>query len=141
MERYGAPRFASDKDVKDRRKKADLVVNLATILTVAAWLFAIVVLFLVEAASPDSEVNWFTSIGRIRGVDTVVRDYWDTTLLPIAFGLLIAALLACVFAFFFNKQRMRRKTDKYRKSIIIIGSITVVSIVYFLIQFGGYFLW
>ena len=54
----------------------------------------------------------------------------------VAFFLLIAALAICVIAFFFNKARMRRKTDKYRKSVIIIGAITIIGVVLFLVRFG-----
>jgi len=109
---------------------------MATVLSLIAWAASIAVWVVLDAASPEKEVAWFTSIGRVRGVEIEIRDYWDTTLLPIAFGLLIAALAICVIAFFFNKMRMRRKTDKYRKSIMIIGAITVIGVVLFLFRFG-----
>jgi len=130
------PRFGKEQSFQDRRKKADWIVKMATILSLVAWAVAIAVWAVLDAASPEREVSWFTSIGRMRGVDIAVRDYWDTSLLPVAFGLLLAALAICILAFMFNKLRMRRKTDKYRKSIIIIGSITIIGVVLFLVRFG-----
>jgi len=122
-------------DFQNRRKKADWVVRMATILSFISWLVAFAVLFPLDRASPERE-HMFT---RMFGIQ--VREHWDVSLLPISFGLLIAALCICIAAFIFNMQRMRRKTDKYRKSIIIIGSITIVGIVFFLVQFGSFFLW
>ena len=129
-------RFGKEQSFQDRRKKADWIVKMATILTLIAWGVALAVWVVLDAASPEKDVTWFTSIGRKRGVDIVIRDYWDSTLLPIAFSLLLAALAICLLAFFFNKIRMKRKTDKYRLSIIIIGSITVIGIILFIFRFG-----
>ena len=130
------PRFGKEQSFQDRRKKADWIVKMATILSLIAWTVALAVWIVLDAASPEKNVEWFTSIGRRRGVEIAIRDYWDSTLLPIAFGLLLLALAICLVAFFFNKMRMRRKTDKYRKSVIIIGSITILGIVVFLLRFG-----
>ena len=129
-------RFGREQSFQDRRKKADWIVKMATILSLIAWCVAIAVWVVLDAASPEREVAWFTSIGRLRGVEIVIRDHWDATLLPVAFGLLLAALAICLLAFFFNKIRMKRKTDKYRKSVIVIGSITVLGIILFIVRFG-----
>jgi len=130
------PRSGREQSFQERRRKADWIVKMATILSLIAWAVAVAVWVVLDRASPEKEVEWFTSIARKRGTDIVIRDYWDSTLLPLAFGLLIAALAICVLAFFFNKLRMRRKTDKYRKSIIIIGIITIFGLALFLFRFG-----
>jgi hypothetical protein len=108
---------------------------MAAILSVVSWLVALAVWAVLDRASPERE-NMFT---RMFGV--TVRENWDGTLLPIAFVLLLVSLGICVLAFFFNKLRMKRKTDKYRKSIFIIGGITILGIVFFLMRFGSFFLW
>jgi len=130
------PRFGREQSFQDRRKKVDWIVRMATALSFIAWAVAIAVWAVLDAASPEKEVGWFTSIGRVRGVEITVRDYWDEKLLPTAFILLVAALAICVVAFLFNKARMKRKTDKYRKSVMIIGAITIIGIILFLFRFG-----
>jgi len=114
----------------ERRRQADWVVHGAAILSLIAWLVAFVVVLVVEFAAPTRYA--ITALGDTP--DTV----WNTALLPVAFGLLIASLIACVAAFIFNMMRMRRKTDKIRKSIVIIGAATVVGVIFFAINFGPY---
>ena len=123
-------RSQGSSDFNERRKKVDWVVRMATIMSLISWVVAFGVWVVLYSAQPEKE-HMFS-----RYFHMEVRDYWDTSLLPLAFLLLAASLCICVGAFIFNMQRMRRKTDKYRKSIIIIGAITIIGIVLFLIQFG-----
>jgi len=122
---------------QERRKKEDWIVKMATILSLVAWAIAITVWFVLSAASPEREMRFITSLLQTHFASPVhVRYYWDAALLPLAFGLLVAALAVCTVAFAFNKMRMRRKTDKYRKSIFILGGVTAIGLVAFLIRFG-----
>jgi hypothetical protein len=81
-------------------------------------------------AQPEKE-HMFT---RMFGIQ--VRDYWDESLLPIAFILLVAALALCIAAFIFNMLRHRRKTDKYKLSIIIAGTGSAIGLLLFIVRFG-----
>jgi len=123
--------FERERRPPDRRKQADWVVKAAATLSVIAWLVAIVVTFVLDFASPE-RVDFFTHQW---GGD--VRTYWNDGLLPVAFVLLILSFLCCIAAFIFNMLRMRRKTDKYRKSVIIMGVVSFGAIVFFLVRFGG----
>ena len=114
----------------DRRKKDDWVTKTATILSVVSWVVAFIVWVLVDKAQPEKE-HLFT---RMLGFS--VRDYWDESLLQISFMLLIASLCICVSAFIFNMLRKRRKTDSYKKSIIVIGAVTIIGVILFIIRFG-----
>ena len=132
-----ATRSTGGSDYLDRRKKADWIVRMATILSVLSWAVVIAVWAVLDAASPERERQFISSIIRKHlDVQSYVRTRWDETLLSVGFLLLVASLAVCLVAFFFNKLRMKRKTDKYRKSIIVIGSITIMGIVAFLIRFG-----
>jgi len=122
-------RSQGTSDFNERRKKADWVVKMATVLSLIAWLVAFGVWVVLDSASPE-KTTFFTQF-----FGSTVRSYWDTSLLPLAFALLVVSLGTCIIAFVFNMLRMRRKTDKYRKSIIIIGAITIVGIVVFVIRF------
>ena len=123
-------RSQESSDFMERRKKADWVIKMATIMSVVSWAVAFSVWIVLDRASPEKE-NMFS-----RYFNVNVRDYWNSSLLPIAFALLVASLCICIIAFVFNMMRMKRKTDKYKKSIIIIGCITILGIILFLVQFG-----
>lgn len=116
--------------IQDRRRKTDWVSYMATILSFVSWAVAFVVWAVLDMAAPDQE----SAFTRKFGVE--VRQYWDDTLLPIAFWLLVAALCICVSAFIFNMLRKRRKTDKYKKSVIITGIGTIAGIILFISRFG-----
>ena len=121
-----------EKAFVNKRKQADWVVNAAAVLSVIAWVFAFLVTLVLDLASPERD-NFFTNfLG-----DGTVRAEWDTTLLPIGLILLVVSFLCCVAAFMFNMMRMRRKTDKYRKSVIIMGLLSLAGIVFFVVRFGS----
>jgi len=121
----------SRNNFDDRRKQADWVVKMATILSVASWLTAMVVSIMIDQASPMRT----TFIGNVWG-ESGVRTYWDTSLLPYALTFLIIAFCCCVGAFIFNAMRMRRKSDRFRKSIIITGVLTLIAIFIFIANFA-----
>ena len=123
-------------EFEERRRKADWLVSAAAILSVFAWVAAFIVWIVLYVASPPDDYI-FNSLLE----EGAIGRSWDEGLLILAFTLLILSLIACFVAFLFNKLRMRRKTDKYRVSVFIIGGITIIGIVLFLINFGGNFLW
>jgi len=117
---------------QEKRRQADWVVNAASALSVASWLVAFSVLLLLDIASPE-RANFFSNV-----FEGTLRTAWNLPLLYAAFMLLILAVISCIAAFIFNMMRMRRKTDKYRKSIIVIGLVTVVGFIFFTMRFAGY---
>lgn len=114
----------------ERRKRADWVTKMATVFSAISWAVAFAVWVVLDMAAPE-KAHMFT---RMFGVE--IRNYWDASLLPIALILLIASLCICILAFIFNMLRKRRKTDKFKKSIFIIGGISILGIVLFVIRFG-----
>jgi len=120
----------ASSEFNERRKKSDWIIKMTTVLSALSWIVAFIVWIVLDRAVPEKE-NMFTSMFNV-----AVRDYWESSLLPIALALLIVSLCLSIFAFVFNMLRMRRKTDKYRKSVIIIGVITIIGIVFYIIRFG-----
>ena len=116
----------------DRRKKTDWVTKAASILSVVAWLIAITMLLCLERAQPQ-RADFFTYFFGV-----TINSYWNTSLLRAALVLLLTALGICALAMVFNIMRSRRKTDKYKKSIIILGVITLAGLIAFLTVFGPY---
>jgi len=120
-----------ERKFTERRKRPDWMIRGATILCVIAWFLTVGALLLLDVASPTAE-NLITHM-----LDSTERDVWNELFLLITYALLILSLLSCVCAFIFNMLRMRRKTDKYKKSIIVIGLLTLVAFVIFMVVFGG----
>jgi Ni/Fe-hydrogenase subunit HybB-like protein len=118
----------------ERRRKPDWVTNMATVLSFVSWVVAFGVWIALDMASPE-KVDMFTTQFNVN-----VRGWWDTSLLLVAFILLVTSFGICSMAFIFNMLRKRRKTDKYRKSILIIGAVTVLGIIAFWIRFGDLFI-
>lgn len=119
---------------QERRRKTDWVTKAASILSIIAWLLAVVMLLCLDRAQPE-KAGFFTSLFGI-----TVNSRWNTSLLRTSFLFLVLALGVCALAMIFNIMRSRRKTDKYKKSIIILGGITIIGIVVFIIAFGEHLL-
>ena len=119
-----------------RKKKTDWVSKTATILSLSAWTIMIAVWAILSAAAPERERRFITSFFDMQfGTAPLIRTRWDYTLVYIAYILLLVSLGTCVIAFLLNRQRMKRKRDKYKKSILVAGGITIITFVIFLIRF------
>ena len=118
--------------IMNRRKQADWVVNASAALSAISWFVAFFVTLVLDIAAPDRP-TFFTSV-----LGGMMRTEWNATLLPIGLILLVVSFLCSVAAFMFNMMRMRRRTDKYRKSVIIMGLITLAGIVFYVLRFGPY---
>jgi len=129
-----------EEEKKDRRKKKDLVSRMATLLCLGAWAIMIAVWVVLETASPDKGMRFTQTFFEVQfGADaaSAMRTRWNYSLVYAAYIMMLASLGACAIAFVLNRMRMRRKTDKQKISILIIGGITVIAFVFFLIRFGA----
>ena len=68
----------------------------------------------------------------LHGKGFSVRKYWDNELLQYVFYALLINLAVCIIGFFLNMLRHKRKTDKISKSIIILGVVNVLGIIWYL---------
>ena len=121
-----------DAQFKNRRKKADWVTKAASILSVIAWIIVIVMLLLLDRAQPQS-ADFFTHVFR-----STVHSSWNSSLLRTSFIMLVSAFFICALAMILNILRHRRKTDKYKKSIIILGVLSLIGLILFMIRFKYY---
>jgi len=125
-----------EEEKKDRRQKVDWVGRFATILSLCAWGIMIAVWIVLETASPERDMKFITSFFDVQfGTAPSVRTRWNYSMVYTAYILMLVSLGTCVIAFFLNKMRMKRKRDKYKKSIFIIGGITIIAFIAFMIRF------
>jgi len=123
---------------KDRRKSKDFIGRLTTILSLGAWAIMIAVWVVLEMASPEKGMRFTQTFFEVHfGVDSAssMRARWNYTLVYAAYVMMLVSMGSCIIAFLLNKMRMRRKGDKYKKSIFVIFGITVIAFVFFLIRF------
>lgn len=124
------------QELRNRRRKKDWVTWMSSIMTIVAWMTMLAVWITIDAASPEIEWSFLAGFGRVHfGMEPVLRDTWDFALVYIAFILLVASIVMSIIALVFNLLRKRRKTDKIKKSIIVTGGITIVILVFFLMNF------
>ena len=116
---------------RDRRKKADWVVRSVSILSVLGWLSAVVTLFFIGKAEP-SGVNLYTKL-----LQAEVITAWDVGMLRLACVFLLFSIVTCAAGMIANVTRKRRKTDRYNKSVIILGVLSIVGFIVFLVNYAG----
>lgn len=114
---------------EDRRRKKDWVTRAIPAISISGWLLAIATMFFLDGAKPMRE-NAFT---RLYGME--IHSTWNQNLLRVTLSLLIFVAAICLIGFLFNLLRKRRKSDRFNKSVIILGSISVLSIIVFLFAF------
>jgi hypothetical protein len=126
-----------EEEQQKKKKKTDLIGSTATILSIVAWVIVLAVWLVLEAAAPERERRFITSFFDVQfGTAPSIRARWDYTLVYVAYVLMLASMGICAIAFVLDRFRVRHKTGKYKKSIWVIGGITVVAFVIFLIRFG-----
>ena len=127
-----------EQSFRNRRKQADWVVNAAAVLSVLAWVVAFAVVLVLDIASDNVQMEGLQAwLAGGSGAAGGSGGGWNIVLLrQIGLILLVVSFLCSVAAFIFNMMRMRRKTDKYRKSVIIMGLITLTGIVFYVMRFG-----
>jgi cation transport ATPase len=120
----------------NRRKRKDWVTWMSTIMTLVAWVIIIAVWAVIEVAAPEVEWAFLAGFWRVHfDMEPVLRTNWDYALIYIAFFLLIASIIMSAVALLFNFLRKRRKTDKVKVSIIVTGGISLIALVFFMLNF------
>jgi len=123
---------------KDRRRKPDWVSRLATILSLCAWCIMIAVWVVIDTATPDRGMQFTQTFFQLHfGTDAAgaMSTRTNYTLVYAAYILMLVSMGTCFIAFILNKMRMKRKSDKYKKSIFVIGGITLIAFIAFMIRF------
>lgn len=111
----------------NRRRGPDSMVRAINILAGLTWFLVLLVFILVTFAKPRVE-TFFD-----RQYNVSLSGKWDQTILAYAFILLFILVLICFIGIVININRHKRKTDKYNKSLIWFGIISLIGMLYYLI--------
>ena len=128
-----------EEEKKEReKKKRDWKSSMATILSLTAFCIMFAVWVVLEAAAPEREMRFITSFFDVRfGTAPLVRERWNYALVYVAYVLQLVSLGTCLIAFVINHFHVKPKLGKYKISVFVIGAITIVAFIFFIIRFSS----
>ncbi len=107
----------------DRRKGPDPWVKALEWLGVFGWLLMFTALFIFDRAKPESE-NFLIKATKVEASTT-----WNQELTTALFYLMIFGLCISIIGIAINSRRYRRKDDRFRITLIILGMISIFGII------------
>lgn len=116
------------KKIAERRIKPDLILRLISICGALSWGLMLVVVVLVEKARPVL-VTFFDRWMGLEG-----RDYWDADAYRAAFYLMLVIMLISASGLILNIFRIKRTTDSWRINLVLVFMLSVVGVVYYLMN-------
>lgn len=119
----------ANKNYAERRRGPDIFVKLVHWIGIIAWIFATIILVIIEAAKPEFE-TFFD-----RMLNLHLRTTWDLDVAQYAFLFMLLLFYVCVIAILINSRRMKRKTDRFNKSIIALAILSLIGIVVYIFSF------
>jgi hypothetical protein len=128
---YSERKNATRQPIVERRQKNDWVVRIISVFSIVGWVASATMLVFLDWAKPEKS-NLITRYLRV----FVPSSTWNSSLLRIALGIQVVVLVVCVVGFILNMRRHRRKSDRYNRSLIILGIISLTIIGLFLVNFS-----
>jgi len=116
----------------DRRKseKPDLAGQFLSWLGLGAWLLFFLMLIMGNRARPELKTSLEAKY------DIATRNGWDPDTARVLFYLMVIGLMISLTGTYLRKARTRRRTDSQFYSILLIGIVSAVGIVYYLFMIG-----
>ncbi len=108
---------------QDRRKGPDPWIKALEWLGVFGWLLMFAALFIFDRAKPQSE-NILVKAAKVEAYNT-----WNQELINALFYLMIFGLCISIIGIAINSRRYRRKDDRFRITLIILGMISIFGII------------
>jgi hypothetical protein len=109
--------------INNRRIGPDSVIKAIKGIVGFSWILVIIIFIMFSFAEPGFEVKMIGSSSK----------GFDRSILKYAFYLMIFQALFCSLGIIINTTRLKRKSDKLYLSLILLGSISVIGIVLYLI--------
>lgn len=131
-DRFRGDGFDEPRLFVERRKRTDWISRTVTICSIVGWIAIFIMTIFLDRAQPPGQ-DFFTRFFKAGPL----RTSWNSGMLRISLAILILVFFICVIGLVCNLMRRKRKSDKIRKSNIILMGITVVGIALFLWRFGN----
>jgi hypothetical protein len=111
----------------DKRRGADFWIKSLTWFAVIGWLTLISGLVVLEKAKPQIE----TFLDQRYKVHIDERFGWDERLSNIFLLLMVFGVVISFVGLLVNSTRMKRQNDEYRLSIILVGVISIIGLLFY----------
>ena len=121
--------FIDPPKIENRRKRKDIITKCIQWFAGVSWLTAIAIFFVFALAQPPQE-NVFT-----KHLNFVVNQSWNMRYIYFSTVLLSVNVGICLFGFIFNLMRHKRKTDRFNKSIIFLGVLSITGLAAIIMNF------
>jgi len=108
---------------KPRRRGPDRVINTVNYLVLITWLVFFVAFLMVTFAKTPTDALVFRSVGTRTGVHAGSMIKW------ISIIFMLAQLVLSVVGLVMQSSRMKRKSDKYSKSLIAFVMIAILGLI------------
>ncbi|MFC2140410.1 hypothetical protein ACFLQ1_01660 [Candidatus Auribacterota bacterium] len=113
----------------DRRKRPDKLLKSLKWFGVGGWSLLIIAMFCLGLAKPRA-TTFFDKF-----YDVHKYDSWNTTTLKFMFFFMIFGLFVSIAGLVVNIKRHHRKNDEYKIYLIILGIISLLGIIQYLVFF------
>lgn len=117
----------------DRRYKSDRLLKSLFWIGLLGWLLLILGVVFLDQAQPDTPSFIDPAIYDKLNFPVNLRRLWNQELLGYFFYLMIAGLLISVAGLLVNYLRHRREDDKFRLHLMLMGSMSLAGLAYYLI--------
>jgi len=111
----------------DKRRGPDFWVKSLTWLGMLGWFIILSGLVVLDKAKPKSE----TFLDRKHNVEVVEQLLWNRDLSEVFFYLMVLGILVSSIGLCINSTRNKRKNDEYRLSLILVGLISLIGLLFF----------
>ena len=112
----------------DRRKGPDRLIHSLKWLAIGGWLLMLAALIVLGLAKPE-EVTFYD-----RHFNIARDTNWNYSLRSIIFYMMILGFSVSVLGLTINLKRLRRRDDEYRISLILMGFISLLGIIIYLLS-------
>ncbi|MBN1497644.1 MAG: hypothetical protein JXA07_12790 [Spirochaetes bacterium] len=109
--------------IKNRRRGPDMMVKMITAFSAFSWLIIIIAFGIVQMANP--------SLGTYDSVRTTILRFESGII--IAKALLFLNVLLCIWGMFINMARNKRKTDRFRISLLISCLVSLGGFIFMMV--------
>jgi len=118
-----------EKKIKNRRKGPDQISKIISLIIAVSWILIFVLFLILAMAKPSAEM----SVVSIMSKNTQSVGGWNISLMGVLLPVLIIQLGLCLFGLLLSSRRMKRKRDKYSRSLIFFTVTSVAGLVAFII--------
>lgn len=117
---------------KERRKGPDLWLRVLRWTGIGGWLILFAAFVIMDKAKPERGTFIDMMYFRQLGIPVELRQEWDQQLVTYIFYLMTLGLCISVAGLLINTRRLRRRDDGYRASLVIVGTISLIAVIYHL---------